>query len=127
MYGYLGGFRPEMARCSPGTVLIDHVLEAAIGEKLREFDFLRGKEAYKYLWGSRDRINHPADRMACPSAGGGLRRFPLTFRNFRVYVYPCDGVSGEGSASAIRLFASSKCFLAVSVFPCAASAIARSI
>ncbi|HZR45392.1 MAG TPA: GNAT family N-acetyltransferase [Candidatus Manganitrophaceae bacterium] len=58
MYGYLGGFRPEMARCSPGTVLIDHVLEAAIGEKLREFDFLRGREAYKYLWGSRDRINY---------------------------------------------------------------------
>ncbi|HZR46916.1 MAG TPA: GNAT family N-acetyltransferase, partial [Candidatus Manganitrophaceae bacterium] len=46
MYGYLGGFRPEMARFSPGTVLIDHVLEAAIGEKLREFDFLRGREAY---------------------------------------------------------------------------------
>jgi CelD/BcsL family acetyltransferase involved in cellulose biosynthesis len=58
MYGYLGGFRPEMARCSPGAVLIDHVIGAAIGERLREFDFLRGREAYKYLWGSRDRINH---------------------------------------------------------------------
>ena len=57
-YYYLGGFEPEMARFSIGTVLtakaIRHALET---DDATEFDFLRGNEAYKYKWGSQDRHN----------------------------------------------------------------------
>ncbi|MGZ5123090.1 MAG: GNAT family N-acetyltransferase [Burkholderiales bacterium] len=57
-YAYLGGFDPEFEKYSPGTVLIGHAIEEAIGEHAREFDFLRGCEAYKYAWGASDRVNY---------------------------------------------------------------------
>jgi CelD/BcsL family acetyltransferase involved in cellulose biosynthesis len=56
-YAYLGGFDPEFASVSPGTILIGHALAAAQREGAREFDFLRGAEAYKYRWGASDRPN----------------------------------------------------------------------
>lgn len=55
VYAYLGGFDPAFAFESPGTVLIGHAIEAAIGEGARAFDFLRGQEPYKYEWGAQDR------------------------------------------------------------------------
>jgi CelD/BcsL family acetyltransferase involved in cellulose biosynthesis len=54
-YAWLGGFDPEFARESPGTLLIAHAIEAAVGEGCREFHFLRGRERYKYEWGAVDR------------------------------------------------------------------------
>jgi CelD/BcsL family acetyltransferase involved in cellulose biosynthesis len=54
-YAYLGGFDPAHAFESPGTILVGHAIEAAIGEGAREFHFLRGQEPYKYEWGARDR------------------------------------------------------------------------
>jgi CelD/BcsL family acetyltransferase involved in cellulose biosynthesis len=54
---YLGGFEPGFAWVSPGTILIGHALAAAQREGAREFDFLRGAEAYKYRWGASDRPN----------------------------------------------------------------------
>jgi CelD/BcsL family acetyltransferase involved in cellulose biosynthesis len=36
-------------------VLVGCAIEAAAEEGAREFDFLRGREAYKYRWGARDR------------------------------------------------------------------------
>jgi CelD/BcsL family acetyltransferase involved in cellulose biosynthesis len=56
-YAYLGGFDPDFAFESPGTVLIAAVMADAIGEGTREFHFLRGQEPYKYEWGAGDRIN----------------------------------------------------------------------
>lgn len=56
-YAYLDGFDPALARLSPGTVLMAMAIEGAIGAGLREFDFLRRPEAYKYWWGARDREN----------------------------------------------------------------------
>ena len=55
---YLGGFDPELAEFSPGTVIIGHAIEQAIEEGAGEFDFLRGREAYKYLWGAKGRLNY---------------------------------------------------------------------
>ena len=52
------GFRPELGRFSPGSLLLAHAVEAAAREGACEFDFLRGGEAYKDLWGARDRTNH---------------------------------------------------------------------
>jgi CelD/BcsL family acetyltransferase involved in cellulose biosynthesis len=54
-YAYLGGFDPEYAYESPGSILIGHALSEGIREGGREFDFLRGGEAYKYSWGAIDR------------------------------------------------------------------------
>jgi CelD/BcsL family acetyltransferase involved in cellulose biosynthesis len=49
-YYYLGGFEPNLARYSPGTVLTAHAVRTAIDEGCSIFDFLRGGETYKYRW-----------------------------------------------------------------------------
>lgn len=57
-YYYLGGFEPELARLSLGTVLTAHAIRYAIErDGATEFDFLRGDEPYKYKWGAQDRFN----------------------------------------------------------------------
>lgn len=52
---WLGGLDPAFAELSPGTVLMGHAIEDAIGHGARVFDLLRGAEPYKYRWGARDR------------------------------------------------------------------------
>jgi CelD/BcsL family acetyltransferase involved in cellulose biosynthesis len=52
---YLGGFDPAFARASVGSLVLAHAIEGALGRGLKEFDFLRGREPYKYAWGARDR------------------------------------------------------------------------
>jgi CelD/BcsL family acetyltransferase involved in cellulose biosynthesis len=54
MYFYLSGFDPEYAALSVGTVLLGHVIEEARSEGCDAFDFLQGREPYKYRWGARD-------------------------------------------------------------------------
>lgn len=54
-YAYLTGFDPAFTAESPGTILIGHAIEQATREGAREFDMLRGQEAYKYRWGAEDR------------------------------------------------------------------------
>ncbi len=54
-YDYITAFDPELAALGLGTVLIGCAIEAAVEEGAREFDFLRGREDYKYRWGARDR------------------------------------------------------------------------
>lgn len=56
-YAYLGGFDPAFSFESPGTLLMGHAIEEALGRGAREFHFLRGREAYKYEWGAVDRWN----------------------------------------------------------------------
>jgi glycosyltransferase involved in cell wall biosynthesis/CelD/BcsL family acetyltransferase involved in cellulose biosynthesis len=51
---YLSGFSPGYKACSPGVLAIGHAVYEAINEGALEFDFLRGREAYKYDWGARD-------------------------------------------------------------------------
>jgi len=46
-------FAPAMARCSPGTTLLRHVLLAAIAEDARTFDFGPGDEAYKFRFATQ--------------------------------------------------------------------------
>lgn len=52
---YLSGFDPEIARLSPGRLLIARAIERARLEGAFELDFLRGGEPYKYEWGAVDR------------------------------------------------------------------------
>lgn len=54
-YAYLGGFDPAYAEESPGAILIGKAIVEAAREGAREFDFLRGRESYKYGWGAVDR------------------------------------------------------------------------
>lgn len=53
-YYYLGGFNQKFASVSPGTLIIGHAIEQAVREGGTHFDFLRGAEHYKYLWGAKD-------------------------------------------------------------------------
>ncbi|MDX8528963.1 GNAT family N-acetyltransferase [Mesorhizobium sp. MSK_1335] len=54
-YAYLGGFDPAYADENPGTILIGEAIVSAHQDGAREFDFLRGRESYKYGWGAVDR------------------------------------------------------------------------
>ena len=54
-YDYITGSDPDLAALGLGTVLIGCAIQAAAEEGVREFDFLRGREDYKYRWGARDR------------------------------------------------------------------------
>lgn len=54
---YLGGFDPSLGKYSLGTVLTAHAIRQAIAEGCREFDFLRGDEAYKSRWLPEVRVN----------------------------------------------------------------------
>lgn len=55
-YYYLSGFDPEFAQYSPGTILVAHAIQEAIREGATAFDFLRGREDYKYRWGAVDQL-----------------------------------------------------------------------
>ncbi|TIM67791.1 MAG: GNAT family N-acetyltransferase, partial [Mesorhizobium sp.] len=67
-YAYLGGFDPAYASESPGAILIGKAIAEAVQDGAREFDFLRGRESYKYSWGAKDRwtIQRVWTRSASP-------------------------------------------------------------
>lgn len=54
-YAYLGGFDPAFRAVAPGRLILLHAMTGAVQEGAREFDFLRGREPYKYVWGAADR------------------------------------------------------------------------
>lgn len=74
---YLGGFDPRWARFSPGKLALAHAIERAIAEGCDTFDFLRGREPYKYTWGAVDRpalrldVWRAADTARAHSGSGG--------------------------------------------------------
>jgi CelD/BcsL family acetyltransferase involved in cellulose biosynthesis len=58
---YNSGFDPGAGGgMSPGVVLMARCIEDAIRRGLKEYDFLRGRERYKYDLGGRDRIVYRA-------------------------------------------------------------------
>ncbi len=54
VYSYLSGFDLEYARKSVGAITIGYAVQRAIDSGCHAFDFLQGKENYKYTWGGRD-------------------------------------------------------------------------
>jgi CelD/BcsL family acetyltransferase involved in cellulose biosynthesis len=58
LYYYLTGYDAAMSKVSPGALLLEWMIEQARAEGVAEIDFLRHTEAYKYLWGARDRVNY---------------------------------------------------------------------
>lgn len=57
VYYYLSGYDPELEKLSIGTLIIAHAIEDAVRKGDTSFDFLRGAEEYKYVWGAKDRLN----------------------------------------------------------------------
>lgn len=53
-YFYLSGFSPEFAKYGLGNLLINFCIKDAIDKGLKYFDFLKGKENYKYKWNAQD-------------------------------------------------------------------------
>lgn len=51
----LGGFNPEYSKFSPGKLLEGMTIKWAIENGFTMYDFLRGDEAYKYLFGAKNR------------------------------------------------------------------------
>ena len=70
---YLGGFSLDMSKYSLGTLLTAHAIRTAIEERCTEFDFLRGKEPYKYRWLPAERTNH---RLLLLRSRSGLGEWP---------------------------------------------------
>jgi CelD/BcsL family acetyltransferase involved in cellulose biosynthesis len=56
-FHYVSASDPAWSSLSPGSLLIGHAIEQAVHEHCTEFDFLGGREAYKYLWGARGQLN----------------------------------------------------------------------
>jgi len=55
---YQSGFSPRWGKISPGVVIFTLSIEKAIQEGMKEFDFLRGDEAYKKRWTKEFRKNN---------------------------------------------------------------------
>jgi CelD/BcsL family acetyltransferase involved in cellulose biosynthesis len=64
-YCYLQGFDPKFSSLSPGTQLMFSVMNDTLARGLREFDFLRGREAYKQHWRAE---TNPTFRIELPRA-----------------------------------------------------------
>jgi CelD/BcsL family acetyltransferase involved in cellulose biosynthesis len=62
---YIGGFDPDYAAASPGSLIVAYAVERAASEGCRIFDFLKGQEAYKYRWGAADRgrVGYQVERV----------------------------------------------------------------
>lgn len=54
-YLYNSAFSPDLRHLSPGQVMLGALIERAIGERRRFFDFLKGEEPYKYRLGATER------------------------------------------------------------------------
>jgi CelD/BcsL family acetyltransferase involved in cellulose biosynthesis len=54
-YLYNSSFDPSSGHVSPGVVLVDRLIEAAIAAGRTRFDFLKGAEAYKFRMGAAER------------------------------------------------------------------------
>lgn len=54
VYSYLSGFDLDYAQKSVGAITIGYAVQRSIESGFEAFDFLQGKESYKYAWGARE-------------------------------------------------------------------------
>lgn len=54
-YLYNSAFDPDIGHLSPGNVMLSHLIEQAIQQEHRVFDFLKGRELYKFRLGAKPR------------------------------------------------------------------------
>lgn len=55
LYLYNSSYDPDLAEASPGVAMIGSMIEVAIGEGAKRFDFLKGDETYKFRLGAEAR------------------------------------------------------------------------
>jgi CelD/BcsL family acetyltransferase involved in cellulose biosynthesis len=73
-YFYQSGFDPEWRRQSVGLVTMGLAIQAAIEDGVAEYDFLHGREEYKFHWASQTRELGCLDLYPHHSAGRLSRR-----------------------------------------------------
>ncbi|HWP24690.1 MAG TPA: GNAT family N-acetyltransferase [Candidatus Binatia bacterium] len=56
MFFYQGGFDTTCSRLSPGVVLHCLCITEGIRDKARQYDFLQGREPYKFIWANEERL-----------------------------------------------------------------------
>lgn len=61
---WLPSYDVELARFSPGRLLLEDMLRESLSRKHVEFDFLIGNEGYKYLYATHERIIGPVGTPA---------------------------------------------------------------
>lgn len=97
---YTHAYDPDFAKCSPGKILINRLINHSIDNQYREFDFGIGKEPYKLEWPCRitklydiyifkDRnniFNNYFKLRRCIFSGYSLRILPL-LRKYKPMVY----------------------------------------
>lgn len=66
-YLYNSAFNPDVGHLSPGNVMLSHLIEQAIEQEHRVFDFLKGKETYKFRLGAEAR---PLFRVSATTGSG---------------------------------------------------------
>jgi CelD/BcsL family acetyltransferase involved in cellulose biosynthesis len=79
-YYYQAGRDPDFAKHRVGLVIMHHAIEQAIDDGMPLFDFLRGREDYKYMWAVEEaasvRLTHwrswPARAVARVASLGGV-------------------------------------------------------
>jgi len=69
VYYYMGGFDDSVKNVRPGTALFARVIMRGIEKGYGKYDFLRGKEPYKYRWGGTDEVSYQLNIF--PRGGGG--------------------------------------------------------
>ena len=57
MYYGLGGYDPDYSQYSVGNLILAKVIEKCIEKKIKEYDFLKGGEPYKFRWTAKYRRN----------------------------------------------------------------------
>jgi len=57
IYGALSGFDPEYSQYSVGNLLLAKVIENCIERRIKEFDFMKGGELYKFGYSTKYRRN----------------------------------------------------------------------
>jgi CelD/BcsL family acetyltransferase involved in cellulose biosynthesis len=70
---YLTGFDPRWSHCGPGVLLQGAAIEAAMRRGCERYDFLRGRDPYKYSWGAKDRWNSRRRLRRGPGRSGAKR------------------------------------------------------
>jgi len=81
VYYYLSGFDVAFGKYSIGNVLMAQAIETAIADGAREFDLLRGDEAYKFAWKAEDRrtmrliMGRPALRSSLALSAHAFERY----------------------------------------------------
>jgi CelD/BcsL family acetyltransferase involved in cellulose biosynthesis len=63
---YNAGVDPDARELSPGVLMVERYVRRAIERGIRELDFLRGDESYKYEWGA---VDHPIQRLLVRRTG----------------------------------------------------------